>query len=73
MDYLDYWKRLEYVLDLIKRGGLQSPHDLTAKFNCSERTVRKMITDLRRQGHAISYSRRQSRYILKETDPNHSN
>lgn len=65
MDYFSYWSRLEYVLELIKKGALSSPYDLTDKFECSERTVRKMINDLRRKGYNIKYSRRVSRYIIE--------
>ncbi|WP_404818007.1 HTH domain-containing protein [Reichenbachiella ulvae] len=66
MDYFSYWSRLEYVLELIKKGALTSPYDLTEKFECSERTVRKMINDLRRKGYNIKYSRRISRYVLEQ-------
>jgi predicted DNA-binding transcriptional regulator YafY len=66
MDYLTYSKRLEYLLNLIERGKLSSPCDLEAKFDCTERTVRKMINDLRVQGHNIKYSRKNFKYILLE-------
>ncbi|WP_099597987.1 HTH domain-containing protein [Reichenbachiella sp. 5M10] len=65
MDYFSYWKHLEYTLELIQRGRLASPRDLTEKFDCSERTVRKMINDLRRKGHNIKYSRRISKYVIE--------
>ena len=64
MNYILYNKRLEYLLELIDKGKLQSPNDVAVKFECSERTVRKMINDLRFTGHNIKYSRRNMRYVL---------
>ncbi|MEQ8573367.1 HTH domain-containing protein [Fulvivirga sp.] len=66
MDYLTYSKRLNYLLELVEKGKLQSPDQLTNKFDCSERTVRKMINDLRELGHDIKYSRRTMKYSLEK-------
>ncbi len=57
MDYFTYGKRLDYLLELIRKGALSSPKDLEDKFECTERTIRKMINDLRRDGYTIKYSR----------------
>lgn len=65
MDHLTYSKRLEYLLDLIRKERLSSPKELEDKFECSERTIRKMINDLRRDGHTIKYSRGRSRYFVE--------
>jgi len=65
MDYHTYSKRLQYILDLIKRGGLSSPCDLTKKFECTEKTVRKMINDLRKEGHRIKYCRKRFKYFVE--------
>lgn len=65
MDYFTYWRRLEYLLELIEKERLSSPSDLTEKFECSERTVRKMINDLRRRGHSIKYSRNRAKYFIE--------
>lgn len=64
MDFLTYSTRLDHVLELIKRGSLTSPHDLTEKFDCSERTIRKMIDHLKTKGYNIRYSRRQKKYYV---------
>ncbi|UII23442.1 HTH domain-containing protein [Fulvivirga ligni] len=65
MDHFTYSKRLSYILELIEKRRLSSPKDLTDKFGCSERTVRKMINDLRRDGHSIRYSRKNFKYFLE--------
>lgn len=67
MNFITYSKRLDYLLDLIEKGKLHSPTDIAHKFECSERTVRKMINDLRFVGHNIKYSRRSMRYILEKS------
>ena len=65
MDYFTYGKRLDYLLDLIQKGALCSPKDLEDKFDCTERTIRKMINDLRRDGHKIRYSRSCAKYTIE--------
>ncbi|MEQ9166903.1 MAG: HTH domain-containing protein [Fulvivirga sp.] len=64
MDYLTYSKRLDYLLELIEKGQLQSPGQVAESFECSERTVRKMINDLRDKGKNITYSRKSMKYFL---------
>ncbi len=57
MDYRTYSHRLEYLKELIQKGQLSSPNDLTRDFECSEKTIRKMINELRNNGIKIKYSR----------------
>lgn len=66
MDYFTYYQRMGYLLELIRKERLHSPHELTTRFGCSERTIRKMINDLRRDGYVIRYSRRRSRYLMEK-------
>ncbi len=66
MDYRTYSKRIEYLRDLIERERLSSPSRLVEKFDCSERTIRKMINDLRRDGLKINYSKNRMKYFLDE-------
>ncbi|WP_414693267.1 HTH domain-containing protein [Ohtaekwangia sp.] len=70
MDFFTYSQRLEYLLEIIKKGQLLSPHDLVNKFECTERTIRKMIGDLRRKGYKIKYSRREFKYTMEEKTDN---
>ncbi|WP_414693439.1 HTH domain-containing protein [Ohtaekwangia sp.] len=64
MDFFTYSQRLDYLLEIIQKGQLSSPNDLVSKFECTERTIRKMIGDLRRKGYLIKYSRKELRYTL---------
>ena len=41
MDYRTYSKRLEYLLELIKKQQINSPEDVAQKFECSEKTISK--------------------------------
>ena len=66
MNYLTYSSRLEHVLECIRRGGLMSPHQLAEKFNCSEKTVRRMINYLRMIGYEIDYCRKSKKYFLRK-------
>jgi biotin operon repressor len=64
MDYKTYAQRLDYLKELIEKGQLSSPKDLSEKFECSERTISKMINDLRESGIEIKYSRKKfNRFI----------
>jgi biotin operon repressor len=60
IDYKTYSQHLEYLKKLIIKGQLSSPKDLSEKFECNERTVRKMINDLRDSGMDIKYSRKKN-------------
>jgi biotin operon repressor len=62
MNSLAYVKRINYLLEKIKKGSL---HQMTSQFNCSERTIRNMINELRNEGYNIRYSRKEKKYLLK--------
>jgi DeoR/GlpR family transcriptional regulator of sugar metabolism len=66
MDYLTYSSRLDHILEMIRKGSVSSPNQIAEKYNCSEKTVRRMINYLRYKGNAIDYCRKTNRYILKE-------
>lgn len=66
MDYLIYTERLQYLLHQIERGRVSSPGEVAEKYECSERTVRRMINHLRASGHHIRYCRRRLRYYIAD-------
>jgi len=66
MNYIDYTKRLDYILELIRKDSLCSPHELASKFNCSEKTIRNMINVLRQKGHNIKYSKKSKKYFVEK-------
>ncbi len=66
MDYLMYTERLNYLLHQIERGRVSSPNEMAEKYECSERTIRRMINQLRDSGHEIRYCRRRLKYYLND-------
>ncbi len=66
MDYFNKFKRLEYLLEIIEKGQALSPTILANKFNCSEKTIRRMINDLRMIGHDVSFCRKKMIYFIQK-------
>ncbi len=62
MDFITYAARLEYLIDLARKDKIPSPHTLGKKFECSERTVRRMINVLRDKGFVIKYDAKNQKY-----------
>jgi predicted DNA-binding transcriptional regulator YafY len=50
---------------MIENGRLLSLKQASRKFNCSERTIKRMLKTLREQGHEIKYSRTERKFFLK--------
>jgi Mn-dependent DtxR family transcriptional regulator len=65
MDYLTYFERLEYLLNMIENGRLSSPMQISARFNCCDKTARNMINKLREKGYNIRYSKTSRKYVLE--------
>ncbi len=68
MDYRSYEKRLEYLLELIEKNRLRSIENVAANFSCSTRTVKRMLTHLRENGHDIQYDRLGKKYFIKKEE-----
>jgi len=64
-DYLTYSKRLEYLLELIEKGWINTPKQICEKFNCCDKTARNMINRLRKSGFEIEYCKCRKKYYLK--------
>jgi len=62
MKYITYQKRLDYLKELIEKSQLKSPQQAAEKFDCSERTIRRMIKTLCDQGIHIEYCKKIRRY-----------
>jgi len=63
MDFLERKEKLDYLLDLIKKGRCFSLCQISQKFNCSERTIKRMISLLREDGHNIQYCKIKKKFI----------
>lgn len=65
MDYITYTEKLNYLLEMIEKGRLTSLQQAAEKFDCSERTIQRMINILREQGYQIIYSKSDKKYFKK--------
>jgi DeoR/GlpR family transcriptional regulator of sugar metabolism len=68
MDYLSYEKRLEYILELIEKNRFRSIEQVAKSFNCSTRTIKRMLSHLREKGHQILYDRLEKKYHIKKEE-----
>lgn len=64
--YLEYERRLKYILYLIKRKRTGTPKQLARKIGVSERTIKRMISVLRQKGEKIIYSYTYESYKFSE-------
>ena len=64
MEFILYTQRLDYIKELVEKGKLSSPSQLATSFNCSERTVRRMIENLRIMDCDIQYCKTNKKYFL---------
>ena len=68
MDYRSYEKRLEYILELLSKNRFRSLEVTAKRFDCSTRTIKRMLNHLRDQGHDIHYDRLQKKYFIKKAE-----
>lgn len=68
MDFLSHEKRLNYLLELIEKNRLCSLADVAKSFSCSTRTLKRMIAQLRLQGHKVQYNRFEKKYFIKKDE-----
>jgi DeoR/GlpR family transcriptional regulator of sugar metabolism len=66
MDYRSYEKRLDYILELIEKNRFRSLEAVASRFDCSTRTVKRMLNHLRDRGHVIRYDRLQKKYRIEK-------
>lgn len=68
MDYRSYEKRLDYILELIAKNRFRSLQATAKRFDCSTRTIKRMINHLRDRGHQIKYDRQTKKYLIKKEE-----
>ena len=56
---------MEYLLEMIEKGQIDTPQIITEKFNCCDKTARNMINRLQEMGYAIEYCKTTKKYIKK--------
>ncbi len=65
MDYLTYSEKLNYLLEMISKGRLLSLKQASEKFECSKRTIKRMIKVLRDKGYRINYCKKTGKYFIE--------
>lgn len=65
MKFIERKKKMEYLLEMIEKDRCISLKQTAEKFECSERTVRRMITDLKEEGHEINYCRSSQKFCIE--------
>jgi biotin operon repressor len=66
MTFADKKTKLDYLLELIIAGNAGTSKVLSNKFCVSERTLGRLIEELRRQGYQISFCTQRKKYFLIE-------
>lgn len=64
MDYDQYKQRLSYLTELASKGRLLSLGQVASHFDCSKRTVKRMIGHLRNKGISIKYNRTLKKFTI---------
>jgi biotin operon repressor len=54
------------LLKLTYNGSTGSPCDLAKSLGIGERSVKRLVSELREEGHNIVYSRHADSYIIKD-------
>lgn len=65
MRFIERKRRLEYLLEMIEKGRCISVQQVSECYNCSERTIKRMIAELRDEGHHIHYCKIKKKYLKK--------
>ncbi len=65
MNFLDKKKRLDYLLELIIKGQCLSILQIALKFDCSGKTVKRMIGLLREEGNDIIYCKSSKKFRIR--------
>ena len=64
MTYFEYDEKLQLIKYLAQRRQTGTPSRLAKKLNVSERTVLRMIQQLRDHGYSIKFNRPRSTYEI---------
>lgn len=65
MTYSERKKKEKHLLYLIEQQRLCSLEKVADDFECSKKTVKRMICSLREEGYNIAYCRTSSKYYVK--------
>ena len=65
MRFIKCKKKLEYLLYLIDKGRMHSINQVAEKYGCSNRTIKRIISELKEDGHKIKYSKSLAHFIIE--------
>jgi len=66
MTFSERKNNLDYLLYLLEQNRLCSLNCVADKFGCSQRTVERMLNDLRNEGHDIRFSKQKQKYFIEK-------
>ena len=64
MTFIERKQKMEYLLYLIANGRCLSLKEISEKFECSERTIKRMVSCLKEEGNPVKYCKKLKKYIL---------
>jgi len=65
MTYSEKREKESHLLYLIEHKRLSSLEKVANDFECSKRTIKRMLASLRDEGHHIVYCRKSNRYLIE--------
>lgn len=65
MDYQTYTEKLNYLHEMIEKERITSLQQAVDKFECSKRTIKRMLKILREQGHEVYYCKKCQKYFMQ--------
>jgi predicted DNA-binding transcriptional regulator YafY len=66
MTFDEYERKLNALRTLVEKASTGSPKELAELFNVSERTIRRMVQNLKQSDLDIEFCRKRNFYILKK-------
>lgn len=66
MTYTERKEKEKHLLYLIEHNRLYCLKKVASDYECSKRTIKRMLNNLRQEGYNIIYCRLSNKYILKK-------
>ena len=68
MKFTQRKRKLEYLLEKIQKGRCLSLEGIASGFHVSKRTAKRMIAELREEGHFIVYCKSSKRFCIEDKE-----
>lgn len=66
MTYAERKEKEKHLLYLIEHNRLHCLKKMASDYDCSKRTIKRMLANLREEGYNIVYSRVSNKYVIKK-------